>query len=721
MGINDPYDRSGQYSDGDRGPKVEGYGATAPDRRDHAIGTMVGDGYNDNRQGYGAVLDAIENRIEAVGRFNGRGENGFYGRTKNGETLDSDQTLESIVTARTKGTTGAAQFSNWSKANKEAYGITQRAAAGTPRGPVEQGWYDQALSVYDDYYDPQLGTFRGVAQGGTYYQNKAALSKAQAGPQVAMQREFGALPVGVSGHVVTGPGLHAFGRNQYDPAAPEQIAGQYGEDYGIGTAWNDPIMGRPAAAEFTGTDDPMAPDAYGYATPTDELSGGWGDDLGGFDYTDVLGDFDDFVGTADPMADDAYGPATADYGFDPMAPDAYGAAYADGFDDPLSPDAYGPAYGEMDIDPMQPDAYGPATASYAEQDPMEGSAYGPATAPATADAMAPESYGPATATGQLTDPMGTAFDYEAPSLDLSDDFGFGRGFSAGSFGTGTAPQGWGVTPSAPAAPAPSKPETKTVTETVEVANPAYAEWSNKVAKGRAPETAVPSMTRAPAQATGTLGQYGSLAFGISGFAGMPTPAATKKAVSKPARVSTPAPPKTITKQVSRQVTVPAKQVAQVAKPAVQQPVRQTVQQPSVPFGRVGGFGDPEATTMRQDRTVADNHGAYGGKDAFGPNDPFGGMGFRGPKGTDYADVVDSFDQGLGITRTVKDKRGNVVDQRTVNMGRGPTGGPEFTVDGVRADGRGTADTGMGGDQGSLGDGSYSESSGYNDNSPQGIL
>ncbi|MPR06914.1 hypothetical protein [Microvirga tunisiensis] len=118
--------------------------------------------------------------------------------------------------------------------------------------------------------------------------------------------------------------------------------------------------------------------------------------------------------------------------------------------------------------------------------------------------------------------------------------------------------------------------------------------------------------------------------------------------------------------------------------------------------------------------IHDNAGAYGGRDAFGPNDPFGGLGFsnRG-----YADVVDSFDQAMGITRSVYDQRGSLVSRSST---RGAMRDNVLGIDGVRSDGRGTGDTGMSGGSdgrggGSLGDGSYSESSGRNENNPQVIL
>ena len=108
MGLNDPYDRTGQYEGDTKGPKVDGFahgvqpnGSYVGDRRDAAVATMVGDGYRDNASGYGAILDSIENRISAVDRFNGRGQFGNYGY-KGGQTLDKDQTLESVVQARTK-------------------------------------------------------------------------------------------------------------------------------------------------------------------------------------------------------------------------------------------------------------------------------------------------------------------------------------------------------------------------------------------------------------------------------------------------------------------------------------------------------------------------------------------------------------------------------------------------------------------------------------------
>lgn len=717
MGINDPYDRTGQYAGGDTGPKVGGFahgqqpdGSYVGDRRDHAVATMVGDGYRDTRQGYGAILDGIENRISAVDRFNGRGAYGNYGVTKTGELLDKNNTLDSVVTARTR--EGGYQFSNWSPKNKEAYDITQAAYRGNPVKGTE-GWYSQAMDVYDDYYRDVPTSLRGVAQGGTYYQNAAALTKNQSSFQNRMQEKYGALPVGTMGHVMTGPGLTAFGKQAYDPAVETVTGVAYTDELGLpmrdsiayrdipelesikGVDWNDDFSFDSFTDdlgnyhEFAGfVDDPMQADAYGYATPTEQM-GGWeyADGLGGnfaddiangvtFDFVDdpmspgqygpATASFED-----DPMQSTGYGPATASFGnYDPMGPEAYGPeeassfedpfsggqygpATAQGYGDPLASDAYGPAYGDMDMDPMQPDAYAPPSPSWGE-DPMQGGQYGPATAdiPAQDDAYGTGYATPTeTVMGNVDDNAWGTASYRDDLGDYAEYTGTEDPMNTQSYGPATA--SWGEDPMQPDAYAPETMPTST--------------------------SSIPaSVTPAPARTAST------------------TPPAQTAAFATPqARTQAP-------QQTPTSFGVPSRSPVQRSAPA----------QPSVPFGRVGGTGDPAATTMRSDRTIADNQGAYGGKDAFGPNDAFGGMGFGRSEYGGYADVVDSYNRATGdITRTVTDRYGNVVDQKSVNTGWAGGGGGW--------DGRPTGENSSGNAE--RGDGSYSESSGRNDNNPQGIL
>lgn len=577
MGVNDRYDRTGQYSGGDTGRKVEGF-AHGRDRRDYAAATMVGDGGWDNRQGYGAILDSIENRIAAVSRFNGRGEYGYYGKG-----LGDSYTLQDIVTARTPG--GGFQFSNWSPRNREAYAITQRALAGQPRGLTEQDWYDQALGVYDDYYANPLSGLRGVAQGATYYQNAAALTPSLSAFQRDMQQEYGALPVGIAGHVMTGPGLTAYGRQAYDPAQnwdfeglPADLSLDFGTEaqpfadgYGsntIGATFGDDLGG--VAFDFAGSADPMGPEAYGpataqiapdtygvdygtgYAAPTEAFTGTDSAGFVGSDWGDDLGDYAAYSGAADPMQGDAYGYAAPT---EAMAGTADVPSFGGSYEDDLGD--YAEYAGPQD--PMGPEAYGPGAATWGG-DPMASAQYGPATAPASAGPMQPDAYAK---TGAL------------PSLAARQQ----------PF----------------AAPTPQ----------------------NRLTEQRTP-------------------------------------------------VSWGAPQ--------------------------QQPQRQAVS-----MGVVGGTGQGTETQRRADGTISDRAGGYGGKDAFGPGDPFGGMGFSRSSYGGYADVIDRYNRATGgITRSVYDRSGRLVDQRTA-------GGWDGSPTGERSDGGA-----------SRGDGSYSESSGRNDNNPQGI-
>lgn len=600
MALNDPYDRTGQYTGGDTGKKVDGF-AHGTDRRDAAVATMVGDGYRDNRQGYGAILDSIENRISAVSRFNGRGEFGYYGKG-----LADNYTLENVVQARTPG--GGYQFSNWSPRNAEAYAITRGAYTGNPV-PGTEAWYDQAMSVYDDYYNSPTSSLRGIAQGATYYQNAAALTPNLSAFQRNMQREYGALPVGVMGHVMTGPGLTAYGRQDYGPAY--DWSGFVGlDDYsGLDYGFED-------AQPFTGYES------------TDSLGFSFDDGL----YSDDLSF--DFAGTEDPMQGDAYGYASAD-----IAPDTYADDYGSGY-----ATAMGEAFGGYEGD----DGFvgsawgGDDLGSYAEftgtDDPMGAIDYGDGYATATETLSGQE--------GTET-PSGTAYD---------DDLGAYATFT----GTDDPMQGtaYGPATAMPDAPPPAAEEV-----TVAASTPPAPT-----------QTSLPSMVGMPAP------QVQQQPKPAASWGAPPAP----QEQARPQRAAAPAP-----------------------------------QQQSVPMGVVGfapGSGATGTETQRRsDGTIADRAGGYGGKDAFGPGDPFGGLGFSRSSYGGYADVVDSYNRATGdITRSVFDAKGNLLDSRSVNPRA-----DERTVDGMRADGRGDADTGRSG--GSLGDGSYSSDSGYNDNSPQGIL
>lgn len=287
MALDDRYDRSGQYADGDRGKKAEGYadlgqlGALAGigyagDRRDHAVATMMGEGGKDNKQGYAGILDTIENRIADIERYGGWGEKGNYG-TGYHTGRNQDNTLEAVVRAQ-----NGNQFNNWSRDQRAAYGTTQRGLQGQPL-PREQAWYDQAVEVYDDYYDG-LNDYDGIAQGGTYYQNDGTVSRSAGAFQRGMQAEYGAVPIGKEGHVVTGPrlgeeyGQYAPFLGTADPLAPEAYGARPGLSSSVGAAPRQPSVGAWTDDAVTANwlDDAMQPDAYGYATPTQSFTGGYG-------------------------------------------------------------------------------------------------------------------------------------------------------------------------------------------------------------------------------------------------------------------------------------------------------------------------------------------------------------------------------------------------------------------------------------------------------------
>ncbi|MPR13115.1 hypothetical protein [Microvirga tunisiensis] len=265
MGTDDKYDRSGQYSGGDTGPKVEGFGATGAfgmdaDRRDVAIGTMMGEGGpRENRQGYGAVLDSIENRISAIGK----GVN--YNQKR-------DSTLQGVAMARKGG-----EYNAWSPKESAAYGHAKAGATGKPQGQTQTGMYDQARQVYDDYYDN--GTFQGTAMGGTFYQNDALLRGSKAGAyQRDLQKKHGSMPVGKAGHVMTGPNYYGpgspAGRDQsfgYEPFDPS-ITGNFGAN-DPSSSFSDPLLSDITDQQIQG--------AYG----TNSFAGKNRDALGYFDET----------------------------------------------------------------------------------------------------------------------------------------------------------------------------------------------------------------------------------------------------------------------------------------------------------------------------------------------------------------------------------------------------------------------------------------------------
>lgn len=626
MAVNDRYDRTGQYADGDRGRKVEGFahgyqpdGSYVGDRRDHAIGTLMGDGYRDNREGYGAILDAIENRIAAIERFGGLGEYGYYGRG-----LSDSYTLQDVVTARTNG--GGYQFSNWSPKNREAYDISMGGLMGQPV-PGTEKWYDQALDVYDSYYDP-LSDLRGLAMGGTYYQNAAALSPRASAFQKAMQREFGALPVGQMGHVVTGPGLTAFGQQAYAPDWSAYDIGlpDYADD--LSYAFDEQAYAEDPAY---GLADPFAPEDYGtgYATPDEAFSGvGFTEDLGyGMTFDDNLGTFDAFTGTADPMAPEGYGPATAE-----IAPDTYGVDYGTGYAAPTD-----------------------NLAGMAVTDGFAGTAWGTddlgdyASFTGTADPMATEAYGTGYATPTETVRATEAEDFGTSAWD--DDLGDYATF------TGTDdPMGAEAYGAAPAG---------TLTGQEETADLSAGAWGDALPGGIGPAPAAPTPA-APSMTTAPRAMSASLAPQNRNLERAQVPGSWGTAAAAPPRQA----------------------------------------QAAVPSGVVGGTGQGTETRRRSDGSIADVAGGYGGKDAFGPNDAFGGLGYDRNGYGGYADVVDSYNRTTGeITRTVTDRYGNVLDRQSVGTGSGGW------------DGRATGER----DGGTVGDGSYSERSGYNDNNPQGIL
>lgn len=436
--------------------------------------------------------------------------------------------------------------------------------------------------------------------------------------------------------------------------------------------------------EFAGfVDDPMAPEAY----DVQNTMSGWeyADDLGGV-FSDDIANGMSYSFSDDPMQSDAYGGSVTgsmsnmggweysdglggnfqddikdgmSFDFvgtdDPMGPASYGPATASFTDDPMMGHQYGGGYYSEDMpdDPMNPDAYGPATASWSE-DPMAGGQYGYGVAdiPAEDDAYGTGYATPTeTVVGNVEDDAWGSAGYRDDLGDYAEYTGEEDPMAPDAYGAATA--SWGEDPMQPDAYDSVTPETMpTATSGI----PA-------------------SVSPAPARSIST------------------TP---------PAQPAAFAPPQARTQAPQQQTPtsswgVPSRSPVQRSAPA----------QPSVPFGRVGGTGDPAATTMRSDRTIADNQGLYGGKDAFGPNDAFGGMGFSRSAYGGYADVLDSYDRALGqITRTVTDRYGNVMDRQSVNAGGG-------------WDGRPTGENSSGNAE--RGDGSYSESSGRNDNNPQGIL
>lgn len=206
------------------------------DERAFAVGTMMGEGGpNENAYGYGGILDTIENRISAV---KGGANYGSKGNTS----------IEGITTAR-----GGLEYNAWMPSKKDAYGHAQAGLKGNPKAGAQKDMYDQAIKVYDDYYGK--GTFKGSAMGGTFYQQNANLAGKKAGAyqrnmQAPYPKGYGSMPMGVAGHVVTGPAYYGPGSSA--------LTGSFGSNYPAGQ-WSDDIMGRtpagyePVPAAITGS------------------------------------------------------------------------------------------------------------------------------------------------------------------------------------------------------------------------------------------------------------------------------------------------------------------------------------------------------------------------------------------------------------------------------------------------------------------------------------
>lgn len=398
MAINDPYDRSGQYTGGDTGPKVDGFGRTAPDQRDHAIGAMMGEAGHDSASGYGAVLDSIQNRMDAINQ----GAN--YGTFGNA-------THQDVVMAR-----GGREYNAMSaKFGGKAYGTAMRGVQGTPKAGVEQERYDLARDVYDSYYSDPNNPYRGAMAGGTFYQRDYLQDKKVGAFQTRMQDKYGAALLGDGYHVGTGPGLWGggFGYDQLGagpmrdrlegPFAPTEAAHPTittepldvitGNEWDDGLeGWDDDLTFAADVIQQTAAPAPIkgsaGVSALGRGGFSDDLTdglvlGGYGDDMLGRAWTDDLGQ--PLVGAR------AAGPAYAGFAGDPGAAFGIGGgttqgpngtvnygtgAQAFGPNDPFGGIGYNagadPGGGRTDVvDSFDPNGRGPAFSDSGWQDSPE--------------------------------------------------------------------------------------------------------------------------------------------------------------------------------------------------------------------------------------------------------------------------------------------------------------------------------------------------------------
>jgi len=471
MAIDDAYDRSGQYENGDRGPKVSGYSPMAPDRRDVAVGTMVGEGYKDSREGYAAVLDTIENRISAIDKTGGWGE-GYFGTGSH--TKMGDRTLEGVAYAPN-------QFSTWNDDIGHSRGIAERARDGRSKPGAEQSWHDQAQEVYDSYYGDGFG--RGITRGATSYQNNSAVSSKAGRAQRGMQAEYGSTRIG--SHTFTGPWFGTDELSYSPPAtsvvrAPEQPITGYEGWEGDLRGWSDdlsPQYGEDISGSF-------GQNRMGHGAIRDrdlgDVWGSYGFDEGQYGAWD--GNWDDRIGT--PISDYAVR-GMAEYG----QPAEWGG-YPDYSERGLAEYGQPAEWGGMSFSrglneyglPAEREDYGFNGVSFGE--------YGPDMSGAWGSYGRANSYGPA-AWGDIG--VRNAVDPAAWG-----DEGVMNGYGAPTWGdVGVRPGQAAATPWSSIPPDPLEPET---TGAIKGHNPITTPQSRAIAAQR---VAAPAVT-ATAQAGGTV-------------------------------------------------------------------------------------------------------------------------------------------------------------------------------------------------------------------------
>ena len=161
-----------------------------------AIGTMMGEAWQEGFDGLAAVADVIANRVEDKAFAH-------YGSNITGQAYR------------------ASEFSTWSPKEKSAYATATRAAFAPEKlSPAERKAYAQAQKAFDAVFVE--GTKRGISNGATFYHNPEVTAKLGTNAfHNRLDRNYGGMDIG--NHRFTGPN---FGKPEVY-SAPYSAAGYF--------------------------------------------------------------------------------------------------------------------------------------------------------------------------------------------------------------------------------------------------------------------------------------------------------------------------------------------------------------------------------------------------------------------------------------------------------------------------------------------------------------